>query len=189
MKRKEELQELLIVVDMINGFIKEGNMADETINHITPNIIKLIEETLRKEEGLAFIRDTHNKQSTEFKKFPLHCLEGTSESELIDELKPYEKDALTYKKNSTSTMFAKNFMSDIDKMKQLRKVIVTGCCTDICVLNLAIPLINYFDETDREVEVIVKEDAVETYNASYHNREEYNEMALKLMKQAGVRVE
>ena len=42
MKRKEELEVLLIVVDMINGFIKEGNMADPTINHITPKIIKLI---------------------------------------------------------------------------------------------------------------------------------------------------
>lgn len=189
MKTKEELKELLIVVDMINGFIKEGNMADETINHITPQIIKLIEETLEKNEGIAFIRDTHNQDSTEFKKFPLHCLEGTSESELIDELKPYEKQALNYKKNSTSTMFAKNFMSDIDKMKQLRKVIVTGCCTDICVMNLAIPLINYFDELDRQVEVIVKEDAIETYNAPYHNRDEYNEMALKLMKQAGVKIQ
>ena len=186
MKRKEELKELLVVVDMINGFIKEGNMADETINHITPNIIKLIEETLKKNEGIAFIRDTHNQDSTEFKKFPLHCLEGTTESELIDELKPHEQYGLTYKKNSTSTMFAKNFMSDIDTMKQLRKVIVTGCCTDICVMNLAIPLVNYFDELDREVEVVVPENAVETYNAPYHNREEYNEMALKLMKQAGV---
>ena len=189
MKRKEELQELLIVVDMINGFIKEGNMADETINHITPRIIKLIEETLEKNEGLAFIKDTHNENSTEFKKFPVHCLEGTSESELIDELKPYEKDALVYKKNSTSTMFAENFMNDIEKMKQLRKVIVTGCCTDICVLNLAIPLVNYFDEQDRQVEVTVVEDAVETYNAPYHNRDEYNEIALKLMKQAGVRLQ
>ena len=189
MKRKEELKELLVVVDMINGFIKEGNMADETINHITPNIIKLIEETLSKNEGIAFIRDTHNQDSTEFKKFPVHCLQGTTESELIDELKKYEEYGLTYKKNSTSTMFAKNFMNDIDKMKQLRKVIVTGCCTDICVLNLAIPLINYFDEIDREVEVIVKEDAVETYDAPYHNRDEHNEMALKLMKQSGVRIE
>ena len=92
MKRKEELKELLVVVDMINGFIKEGNMADKTINHITPNIIKLIEETLGKEEGIAFIKDTHNTDSTEFKKFPIHCLEGTSEAELIDELKPYEKN-------------------------------------------------------------------------------------------------
>ena len=189
MKRKEELKELLVVVDMINEFIKEGNMADETINHITPNIIKLIEETLSKEEGIAFIKDTHNTDSTEFKKFPVHCLEGTSEAELIDELKKFEQLALTYKKNSTSTMFAKNFMRDIERMKELRKVIITGCCTDICVMNLAIPLINYFDEQDRMVDVVVQENAVETYNASYHNREEYNEMALKLMRQAGVKLQ
>ena len=189
MKRKEELQELLIVVDMINGFIKEGNMADETINHITPKIIKLIEETLNNNEGLAFIKDTHNENSTEFKKFPLHCLKGTNEAELIEELKPYEKDAVVYEKNSTSTMFAKNFISDVDKMKALRKVIITGCCTDICVLNLAIPLVNYFDETDRQVEVEVVEDAVETYDAPYHNRNEYNEMAFKLMRQAGVKLQ
>ena len=188
MKTKEELQELLIVVDMINGFIKEGNMADETINHITPKIIKLIEKTLEKNEGLAFIKDTHNENSTEFKKFPIHCLQGTSEAELIDELKSYEKDALVYEKNSTSTMFAKGFINDIDKMKALRKVIITGCCTDICVLNLAIPLVIYFDETDRQIEVEVVEDAVETYDAPYHNRNEYNEMAFKLMKQAGVRI-
>ena len=122
------------------------------------------------------------------KKFPIHCLQGTSEAELIDELKSYEKDALVYEKNSTSTMFAKGFINDIDKMKALRKVIITGCCTDICVLNLAIPLVNYFDETDRQIEVEVVEDAVETYDAPYHNRNEYNEIALKLMRQAGVRI-
>lgn len=185
MKAKEELQELLIVVDMINGFIKEGNMADPTINHITPKIIKLIEKFIENGEGIAFIRDAHKIDATEFKKFLIHCLEGTSESELIDELKPYEEYGITYKKNSTSTMFAQNFMTDLEKMKKLRKVIVTGCCTDICIMNLVIPLINYFDEQNRDVEVIVQTDAVETYNAPNHNREEYNEMALKLMKQAG----
>lgn len=185
MKTKEELQELLIVVDMINGFIKEGNMADPTINHITPKIIELIKRIIEKNEGLAFIRDAHTKESTEFKKFPEHCIDGTSESELIDELKPYEEYGLTYKKNSTSTMFAKNFMTDLDKMKKLRRIIVTGCCTDICIMNLVISLINYFDEQNRDVEVVVQTDAVETYNAPNHNREEYNEMALKLMKQAG----
>ncbi len=188
MKRKEELEVLLIVVDMINGFIKEGNMADPTINHITPKIIKLIKGIIEKEEGLAFIRDSHKIDSNEFLKFPKHCLEETSESELIDELKQYEQYGLTYKKNSTCAMFAKNFMSDLEKMKKLRKIIVTGCCTDICVMNLVIALINYFDEQNRKIEVEVVEDAVETYNAPFHSREEYNEMSLKLMKQAGAKI-
>ena len=188
MKSKEELQKLLVVVDMVNGFVKEGVMADPYINHITPELIKQIEGTMSEDEGVAFIKDTHSKDSTEFKKFPPHCVKGTGEEELISELKPYEKEVLVYEKNSTSTMFAKNFMNDLETMKKLREVIITGCCTDICVLNLAIPLTNYFDENNKPVDVVVRSDLVETYDAPNHNREEYNQMSLKLMRQAGIRV-
>jgi nicotinamidase-related amidase len=189
MKEKEELKSLLVVVDMVNGFIKKGAMADQYINHITPGLIKLIEQKLNENEGVAFIRDTHDIDSTEFKKFPPHCVKGSGEEELIDELKPYEDKSLTYEKNSTSTIFAKNFMNDISMMKALKEIIITGCCTDICVLNAAIPLINYFDEENRNVNVIVRSDLVETYDSPNHNRDEYNEMALKLMRQAGIKVE
>ena len=189
MKKKEELERLLVVVDMVNGFIKYGAMADPYINHIANGIIDLVEETLKDEEGVAFIKDTHKDNSTEFKKFPKHCVKGSGEEELIEELRPYEKDSLSYEKNSTSTVFARNFLYDIDSMKKLREVIVTGCCTDICVLNLVIPLINYFDENNKEVKVVVRKDLVETYDAPYHNRDEYNEMALKLMRQAGASIE
>ena len=176
------------MVVRVNGFIKKGAMADPYINHITPKLINLIEKTLNKEEGVAFIKDTHNINSSEFKKFPVHCVKGSGEEEVIDELKPYEKKSLSYEKNSTSTVFAKDFLKDIDAMKKLREVIITGCCTDICVLNLAIPLTNYFDENDKNINVVVRSDLIETYNSESHNREEYNEMSLKLMRQAGIEV-
>ena len=185
MKRKEELEKLLVIVDMVNGFIKKGAMADPYINHITPRLIYLLNQVIEEDEGITFIKDSHYNDSVEFKKFPPHCVKGSKEEELIDELKPFEKYGLSYEKNSTSTIFAKNFLNDIEKMKKLKEVIITGCCTDICVLNLAIPLINYFDENNRNVDVIVRSDLVETYNSQLHNREEYNEMALKLMHQAG----
>lgn len=189
MKRKEELESLLIVVDMVNGFVKNGVMSDKSINEITPKIKLLVEQALTENEGVAFIKDTHYEDSTEFKKFPPHCIKGSGEEELIDELKPYETDSLVYEKNSTSTMYAPEFISDIDKMKKLREIIITGCCTDICVMNLAIPLVNYFDQNNRNINVSVIENAVETYDAPIHQRNEYNEMALKLMKQAGVKIE
>ena len=188
MKRKEELEKLLVVVDMVNGFIKKGAMADSYINHITPELVKLIEEFISKNEGVAFIKDTHDMNSTEFAKFPVHCVKGSGEEELIDELKPYEKDGLVYEKNSTSTIFANNFMNDIETMKNLKEVIVTGCCSDICVLNLAIPLTNYFNQYNKNVDVVVRSDLIETYNSDTHNRDEYNGMTLKLMKQAGIKV-
>lgn len=188
MKRLEDLEKLHVVVDMVNGFIREGAMASANIEHIIPRIKTLIDKAIENGDGVAFIKDTHKKDSLEFKKFPEHCVKGTAEAELVDELKPYEEGALVYEKNSTSTMFAPGFMKDIDAMKKLREVIITGCCTDICVLNLAIPLTNYFDQNDRDVKVTVLEDAVETYDAPTHEAKEYNEMALKLMRQAGIEV-
>lgn len=189
MKKKEDLEKLLVVVDMVNGFIKEGNMADPRINHITERIASLVENAIKEKEGVAFIKDTHDLDSAEFKKFPVHCVRGTGEEELIDELKKYESYGLSYEKNSTSTIFAPGFMNDIQEMKKLREVIITGCCTDICVLNLAIPLTNYFDQSNRDVSIIVDQNAVETYDAPFHNKDEYNEMSFKLLKQAGIKVE
>ena len=189
MTKIENYKKLLVVVDMVNGFIKEGKMSDKDINHITPKIKSLVEKFLSEDEAVAFIKDTHTRDSIEFRKYPVHCIDGTSECELISELSSYEKDSLVYRKNSTSTIFASNFMRDIERMKSLEEVVITGCCTDICVMNLAIPLINYFDENDREVKVRVPQNAVETFNSETHDREEYNKMALRLMKNQGIGVE
>lgn len=188
MKELDRIKKLVVVVDMVNGFIKFGNMADPYINHITPRIIEIIEKTLKEDEAIAFIADTHDKNSTEFGKFPVHCKIGSGEEKVIDELKRYLKYALYYIKNSTSAMYAPGLLNDIDAMKNLEEVVIVGCCTDICDLNFAIPLVCYFDQNNRKVKVTVYKDAVETYNAPNHNRDEYNEMAFKLMKQAGVNV-
>ena len=189
MKKLEELKELLIVVDMVNGFVKEGDLADSYINNITQRIEELIREFQSSQSAqVAFIKDAHKEGCMEFKKFPVHCVDGTHESEIIDELKSYSLSSLVYKKNSRSAMFAPGFVDDLTKMKELRKVVVTGCCTDLCVMDLAIPMINYFDGLDRDVEVIVPEDAVETYDAPWHDRQEYRDMAFRLMSQEGVKL-
>lgn len=189
MKNLEEMKELLIVVDMVNGFCKEGSLADKRIMHIVPELKKLLEYYTKKEDALvAFIRDAHKKGCSEFNKFPEHCIDGEWESEIIDEFKPFVKDSVVYKKNSRSFMFAPNFITDLDKMKELRKVIVTGCCTDLCDLDGVLPMVNYFDQMNRDTQVIVPKNLVETYDAPYHNREEYNEMAFKLMKQEGIKL-
>ena len=80
-------------------------------------------------------------------------------------------------------------MRDIERMKSLEEVVITGCCTDICVMNLAIPLVNYFDEQNKDVTVRVPQNAVETFNSEVHDRREYNSMALRLMKNQGIGVE
>ena len=181
----EKIENLLIVVDMVNGFVREGAMADKYIESIILPIENLIKENV---EGTIFIKDCHEQDAIEFKSYPSHCLKGTSESELVEELKKYETKENTYEKNSTSAMYAENFLTDIDKLKNLKQVTIVGCCTDICVLNLAIPLNNYFNQKNRNIEIVVPRIAVETFDADTHKRNEYNEIAFKLMKQAGIKV-
>ena len=86
-------------------------------------------------------------------------------------------------------MFAPGLLDDISKMEKLKRIYVVGCCSDIFVLNFALPIVNYFDELNKDVSVTVISDLVETYDAPWHKRDEYNEMTVKLLKQAGVKVE
>ena len=117
-KSLEEIRALLLNVDMVNGFVKEGTMADPYIQHIIEPQIILIEKYIKERDTLvAFIKEAHQKGCKEFKRYPEHCIVGTMEAELVDELKHYEKESLVYTKNSTSAIFARNFMTDIEKMK------------------------------------------------------------------------
>lgn len=187
-KRLEDIKEILLIVDVLNGFIREGKMSDEYTSHVIPEIVGLSNIMLEMGGQMVFIKDSHELGCREFDRYPEHCIRGTSEAEVVDELKPYEKDALVYYKNSTSAIFAPHFMEDISKMKNLRRIIGTGLEADICDMNLFIPLNNYFDEINRRVEIIVPENAVETFEGPNHNRDEYRNMAFKLMEQSGIKL-
>lgn len=189
MKDLKQIKDLLIVVDMINGFVTTGILHDSHIQNIVPRIEDLVKKYVASDTSeVAFVRDAHSEISLELTKFPKHCLTGDYESELIDELKPYEALGRTYLKNSRSFMFAPNFINDLRQMRRLRQIIVTGCCTDLCVLDGVLPLVNYFDENNQKVEVIVDRNMVDTYDNPNHERNEFNGMALKLMLQEGVKI-
>lgn len=181
-------ERMLIVVDMIGGFIREGALSDKGIEAIIPKTVHLVEQALKRGDSVIAFRDCHKMDSPEFASFPPHCLEGSAESELIDELKPFEKHMTVLLKNSTSGFVVPEFRALIENMEELREVVVIGCCTDICILGLALPLKNYFNEMGRVVEVIVPQNAVETYDLPEHPRAQYNEMAFLLLKQAGIKV-
>ncbi len=188
-KRLEELKQykkMLYVVDMVKGFVTEGPMHDPYIAHTLDEQLKLIEKFQKEQEGLAFIKDNHQKDAIEFQSFPPHCVIGTREAELVDELQQYENQGFIYPKNSTSAFTAPNVVSDINKIENLEEVVGVGCCTDICVPNFLIPLKNYFNQLNKDVAVFVVQDATETYDAPNHNRTYYNKVAYEFMKQAGI---
>lgn len=183
----KNIQKALYVVDMVNGFVREGLLHDERIAKTIPEQIRLIEKFKEENQRVSFIKEAHRADSTEFKTFPQHCVIGTSEAELVDELKPYENDAAIYPKNSTSAIFAPNVLSDIESMENLKSIVAVGCCTDICILNYLIPLANYFNQINREMYIFAVKNATETFNKFWtHRARYYNRIAYELMAQAGI---
>lgn len=171
----------IFVVDMINGFVKEGALSDIKINEITPNIIKSINKVGR--ENTYFIVDSHTNESKEFDDFLSHCLRDTNEAKIIDELLPYVSNDIVYK-NSTNAFH----VMDINKYLKYDNYYVVGCCTDICVISLAISLKTYINENNLAKEVYVVEDACSTFDIVNHSALEYHNMAIKLMMTNGIKI-
>ena len=189
MTNLNEIKTLYIFVDTTNAFSKEGLLADPYVLHTVPELIRIAQIAgLDKSGKKIFIVDYHTKDSVEFERYPEHGKKGTNEVKIISELDPYTKDALIFKKNATSAMFSKGFIETILKMSNLKEVVIVGWDTDICVMNLAIPLQNLFDEINKKVKIIIPKNAVETYDALNHDRDEYNNMAFKFMEQAGIKL-
>lgn len=181
------MKDMLIVVDMVNGFVREGMLHDEEIGSIIPRQEEMIQNYLEKGGLVLFIKDTHNINSKEFERFNgMHCLKGTYEAELVDELKKYENldNVISIEKNSTSFMEAPKFRNLIECLNDLENIDIIGCCTDICVFNGAIGLANYRDEWDKKFNINVHEDMIATYGEN--NRKEYVDAAKLLMLQQGI---
>lgn len=178
----------LIVVDMVNGFINEGKMADPYIKNIIDENVKLIDSFLENNYPIIAFRDCHEKGAAEFKSFPEHCLKGTNESEPVNEIKIYEDRIKVFLKNSTNGIYANGFIEYINSLKEVNEFVVTGCCTDICVMQLATSLKTYFNAVNKNINIVVPMNAVETYDSNIHRRSEYNIKAFDLMNQAGIKI-
>lgn len=178
----------LIVVDMVNGFVTEGVLHDKEIAKVIPRQIELIKEAKANNKLVIFIKDTHEKDSVEFVRFgnTEHCVRGTKESELVEELKSFEgqEDTISIEKNSTSFMESPAFRKLMEYQTELHEFDIVGCCTDICVVNGTIALANYLDEWNIPHTIRVHEDAIATYGEDA--RQDYVNAAKLLMKQQGI---
>lgn len=177
---------IVFVVDMINGFCKEGALADEAIMDIVPAQKEMM--NILGGHNVA-VCDFHSNKSREFKFFPPHCEMGTKEPMLIDELK---ENIDTYMfKDSTNAFVTTEFMEFWNEYEdEFEDVIIIGCCTDICIMQFALTLNAFFNEMgDEKHRVIVPADCVDTYNTGVvHDAYKYNDFALSTMFANGVTV-
>lgn len=177
----------LVIVDMINGFAREGALKSDRVEELIPEIVRLSKKSDELGVQKISFADCHTEASPEFGAYPKHCMAGTSEADVVDEIKEVGGYKLI-EKNSTNGFHEEEFKKWLADNPQITNFIVTGDCTDICVQQFAITLKTWFNMQNKNYRIIVPMNAVDTYDLGVHNGDLVNVMALYNMIINGVEV-
>ena len=186
-KEDVEFLKALFMIDMNNGFVNFGPMANPKYNDLVPEQLALIEMFREEDELVNFILENHDKNALEFVSYPEHCVEGTEEAKLIPEFQNEENkpNTRTYYKNSINGMLNRTLQDDIKALKKLKMIVLAGVCGDLCVMDFGRTLLRYLDEINHDLKVFVVKSCIDTFDAPGHNREEWLDIAYKVLEQAG----
>ncbi len=184
--RSEFEQYMLCIIDINNGFARKGALYSPRVEKNIEATAVLAEQFLANGSTVLAYTDSHSKDSKEFKSYPPHCIKGTEESKLVDELDVLKAKGLKeIPKNSTNGILAHNPAED----NTVRDYIVIGCVTDICVYQYAMTLRAYLNEHDRTGEVYVLKSLVDTFEIpDIHPAETYHYFFLKSMLDNGIKL-
>ena len=184
----ENIRKALYMIDMNNGFVNFGNMANPKYNELVNEQLKLINKFRKENQLVNFVLEGHTNDSIEFDSYPSHCVLGTKEAELIPEFidEQNKENTRTYYKNSINGMLNRNLQDDIKSQDNLNEIVIGGVCADLCVMDFARTFSRYLDEINRRAKIFVVENTIDTYDSLEHNREEWMDIAKKVMTQAGI---
>lgn len=186
-ERMNKYTKALYIIDMNNGFVNFGPMANPEYNKLVPEQLKMIEKFRRENQLVNFILEGHDKDALEFQKYPAHCIKGTPEADLIPEFinEVNKPDTLLRYKNSINGMFNKYVQEDVMNANNLKEMVVEGVCTDLCVMYFVINMLTYLDEINKDIKLFVVKNAIDTFDSPAHNKIEWTNIAYKVLEQAG----
>lgn len=177
----------LVVVDMLNGFAKQGALASERVAGLIPPVARIQQHFQAQGSPILAFADAHPEDAAEFVSFPPHCIAGTPESELVDELKAVGGYTLI-PKNSTNGFLEPAFQAWRAANEQIDTYVIVGDCTDICILQFALSLKADANRLNRPLRVIVPAAAVDTFDIPGHDGDFMHLTALTLMAGGGIEV-
>lgn len=172
------MTDLLLIIDMNNGFAKEGALYSPRTQKLIAPVAAFAEDAKKNGWDVIGVTDCHNENDAEFACFPPHCLKGTEESEFVTEIAAF-CDRIVPK--VTTTFFP--WMEEDSGIPDVRKydaIHFAGCCTDLCIFNCSLVIQKYLEQAyhngklSHKPRVIVHKDLVETYDMPGHNAEEIN---------------
>lgn len=155
-------REALIVIDMLNDFVRGGGAL--YIGEAARELVPAVEDELKKARSKAvpvvYVCDSHRRDDPEFRMFPPHGVAGTEGALIADPVAPQPPDRIVPKRR-----YSGFFQTDLDlTLRELgvREVVLVGCCTNICVLYTAA------DARNLGYEVVVPRRAVASFDTGAH---------------------
>jgi nicotinamidase/pyrazinamidase len=147
------VSKILIIVDMLNDFIKpDGKLYFEKGQTVVEPIVRL--KTAFRATGLPVLygNDAHPENSEEFSHWPPHCLVGTWGARIVEELPPGPDDIILHKDSLRlfDNALAENMLQGLG----VSHLYLVGVATEYCVKGCAL------DALTRGFAVTVIEDAI-----------------------------
>lgn len=129
-------EKALLIIDMLNDFVLEGAPLEvPSTREIIPAIKREINKARAEGSPVIYVCDAHAPDDREFSIWPRHSVKGTRGAAVIDDLKP-ETDDIVVEKTSYSAFYKTNLEDVLDRLG-VKKLVITGCVTNICIMYAA----------------------------------------------------
>jgi len=154
----------VLVIDMLNDFVT-GDLKCERAKYIIPNLKKLVQGAREHNVPVIYLNDAHYPQDFEVvEKWGKHAVKGTRGAEVIEELKPTEKDYIVEKR--TYSGFYETgldpLLRSLYEGEGVKTVIIGGLHTHICARHTAA------DAFFRGYKITIAKDGVEAFTQEEH---------------------
>ena len=180
---------VLFIIDMNNGFAKSGPLSSKRVEKLIPSIVEDVEIFNSFNNPIIAFTDSHKKECLEFKSYPIHCLENSYESEIVDKIKQFN-DIMIIKKSSTNAFLEEETKKYIDSFVRdgYKNFVLCGCITEVCVKQFAQTLKAYLNVINKDINVIVPINSVDTYDSPEHNADIINLFSFYEMNSCGIKI-
>jgi len=156
------MSNVVLVVDMLKGFLEPGhNLYHADSRRIIPHALQLVGQEKAAGSEILFLADNHDPDDLEFQVFPVHCVIGTEETEVIPELADYVTSGNVVPKKRYSGFFNTD-LADRLALLAPEKLLVCGVATNVCVMHTV------SDARNRDYAVEVYSDCVSGPDAEAH---------------------
>lgn len=126
-----------LVIDLLNDFVQPGAPLEVPgARDVVSRLAGRLAEARRRGAPVIYVCDAHQEQDPEFTVWPRHAVRGTRGAQVVDAVAPTPGDRVVLK--ATYSGFYGTELEPTLRGLGVRELIVTGVCTEICVLYTAV---------------------------------------------------